>query len=837
MAIEEKRTRISIFTNLSGASTTVLRELPVEDQKPYIAIGRYNVLISFLNTCMVFIFTNYSYYLRYFFSDLRVTFYMTTAFVLLFALFIFMQRLSAQRLIISIRWQSVLGFCAMAILPAFIMLFLVGFQFNQFLGNEFRFYGTSTLNLRFNFTNFIICVLFLLPFYYINFMIYLRIYHQRYDFYHQLVTDREILKKKELEKKRQSIRDEFRIKNEIKQRSLVYEGLGNVDQENRDEINKIVLGLKSGDIPALLTIAELEMNEKNYEQALEFVNKAIETEQNRYSEKKDYLPDPATFELKAKILNLMSNFEEAKSVSDRFIELSNEKKYQLNLTKEILLERLELENLPFYGSFKWNFQPGINIILGKNGYGKTHLLGLLAALLYDDKTRAREWIPAEKPNARAKLYIKSDHVLNTSVISSLTKEINELSQIQNDSLGTLEKIKRDLGKTKELDDYKNKLGSQLKEIEQSMKDKLEKLDAEQRRICATNETILGNIGRVPLLAIPDSRFIDKSETVIDNSKSASEDLKRDGATEFLYAKSFAGIIKKGLFIVAQNNATDFSKEPYTLIQRVFKRLAGSDNSSGREQGAGTNEPGFFNFVRVEPTSTTGDYKFYVKSEGSKEEFLLQKISQGTFSVLAICLMVYRFLSELRPASRNVLTEKAIVFIDEIDAHLHPSWEQKIVGILRSEFPNVQFIITAHSPLVVAGCYEGEVTVMHQHNEGFNLMQFHENFIGYSTAELLKTAFEIEDRDEQYLKYSAMSGASETINGKLQEYGRRDPKSLDENEKLEIEKLYRDLSYINSVKRIQSKEANTSVRESEIISLKSENAFLREKLKLSDQSVQ
>ncbi|WP_234988648.1 AAA family ATPase [Hymenobacter daecheongensis] len=53
-----------------------------------------------------------------------------------------------------------------------------------------------------------------------------------------------------------------------------------------------------------------------------------------------------------------------------------------------------------------------------------------------------------------------------------------------------------------------------------------------------------------------------------------------------------------------------------------------------------------------------------------------------------------------PDSENPLEEPAIVLIDEIDLHLHPSWQRKLIGFLSGIFKNTQFIATAHSPLVV-----------------------------------------------------------------------------------------------------------------------------------------
>ena len=52
-----------------------------------------------------------------------------------------------------------------------------------------------------------------------------------------------------------------------------------------------------------------------------------------------------------------------------------------------------------------------------------------------------------------------------------------------------------------------------------------------------------------------------------------------------------------------------------------------------------------------------------------------------------------------------LTE-GVVLIDEIDLHLHPTWQKKIVSDLRRAFPNLQFIVTTHAPLVIGSLKEG-----------------------------------------------------------------------------------------------------------------------------------
>jgi predicted ATP-binding protein involved in virulence len=51
---------------------------------------------------------------------------------------------------------------------------------------------------------------------------------------------------------------------------------------------------------------------------------------------------------------------------------------------------------------------------------------------------------------------------------------------------------------------------------------------------------------------------------------------------------------------------------------------------------------------------------------------------------------------------------ALVLIDELDAHMHPSWQQVLVPRLKKAFPNAQFIACTHSPLIVGGLAREEV---------------------------------------------------------------------------------------------------------------------------------
>jgi energy-coupling factor transporter ATP-binding protein EcfA2 len=57
------------------------------------------------------------------------------------------------------------------------------------------------------------------------------------------------------------------------------------------------------------------------------------------------------------------------------------------------------------------------------------------------------------------------------------------------------------------------------------------------------------------------------------------------------------------------------------------------------------------------------------------------------------------LTEKTAAGRAVVKRSGVVLIDEIDAHLHPEWQRVIGFWLKSHFPNLQFLVTTHSPII------------------------------------------------------------------------------------------------------------------------------------------
>ena len=81
---------------------------------------------------------------------------------------------------------------------------------------------------------------------------------------------------------------------------------------------------------------------------------------------------------------------------------------------------------------------------------------------------------------------------------------------------------------------------------------------------------------------------------------------------------------------------------------------------------------------------------------------IEAVSQGTASLMGWVGFLVQRLYGVFPDAPRPCHEPAIVLVDEIDAHMHPEWQQRLVQRLSEEFPGIQFIVTTHSPLIVAG---------------------------------------------------------------------------------------------------------------------------------------
>jgi WD40 repeat protein len=119
---------------------------------------------------------------------------------------------------------------------------------------------------------------------------------------------------------------------------------------------------------------------------------------------------------------------------------------------------------------------------------------------------------------------------------------------------------------------------------------------------------------------------------------------------------------------------------------------------------------------------------------------LEMLSQGLTSLLGwvgyVCQRLKETDSSITPAPLP-LGGYALILLDEIDAHMHPRWQQVLVNRLKKLFPSAQFIVSTHSPLIAAGMEAEEVVRFERSDNGSIQVTFPEfSLKGMGVAGLL-----------------------------------------------------------------------------------------------------
>ena len=117
----------------------------------------------------------------------------------------------------------------------------------------------------------------------------------------------------------------------------------------------------------------------------------------------------------------------------------------------------------------------------------------------------------------------------------------------------------------------------------------------------------------------------------------------------------------------------------------------------------------------------------------------------------------------------------VVLIDEIDAHLHPKWQQRVVSDLKETFPMIQFVCTSHSPFIIQSLDEGELRPLDQ--SGSRLMEYSNQSIEDIAENIQQVAV-----PQQSLKAQELTEATERYFALLQKVtGDQETEELQEAE--------------------------------------------------------
>ncbi|MCP4129550.1 MAG: AAA family ATPase [bacterium] len=140
---------------------------------------------------------------------------------------------------------------------------------------------------------------------------------------------------------------------------------------------------------------------------------------------------------------------------------------------------------------------------------------------------------------------------------------------------------------------------------------------------------------------------------------------------------------------------------------------------------------------------------------------LRQLSDGYRSMFVFIVDMLHWFEKLKLPETGFREVNGVVLIDEIDAHLHPHWQRKIGFELIKIFPNIQFIVTTHSPFVAMAAGTGALTVLEKiKDDAVTANRSIESPRGWAVDRVLTNLFGMEslrdqDTAEKLIKYDEL----------------------------------------------------------------------------------
>lgn len=365
---------------------------------------------------------------------------------------------------------------------------------------------------------------------------------------------------------------------------------------------------------------------------------------------------------------------------------------------KLSLSKLKLRNFRRFKEFEILFEPNVTVIIGENGTGKSSIIDSIAKSL--------SWLAAflEKENNNGKKITPSDINNDNAVLSSQIETFYQLDPLNKFEL-SLSKAKQEeqqrsdsqLESIRVLAKAYRTVSSQTNDIDYPF---LAYYGVERSNITVNNKQS-NTIDRNRIVAYRGA-FDDKSKLIdisnwfiqIDNlSKSEHARILQEKLTNIqqLLDSTNDKNIRKSLKILKkskeeeyQNAILDNSLNEYTHTREQLNTIIAKLIPNVSE-------------LRVDRSS--GQDELVLSS--FNQTVSINQLSHGQKSILSMIVDIVYRLTTLNPHKRDPLSAQGIVLIDEIELHLHPQWQQTIIDNLCDIFPNIQFIITTHSPYVLS----------------------------------------------------------------------------------------------------------------------------------------
>ena len=324
-------------------------------------------------------------------------------------------------------------------------------------------------------------------------------------------------------------------------------------------------------------------------------------------------------------------------------------------------ERTEIQNFKSIEKMSLNFSSGVNLLIGDNGVGKTTVLEALALSVQTYFSRM---------NDITKKGITQKDVRFTSSL------VGDASQHRMYYTPTTIKSTVELGGV----EYSSEISREDETNATRTKYAGKELAAAGRELLNSQTEILPVICYFSTSRVVDTQKASTSsvgKNKLNDRRCVNMDclnatLDRKALTDWAFKMAMAEY-KKGMPI-AEYEA--FKKAVGTFMQKMN------------------------DLDEIPLVEYTRDFEDITYTENGKT-MLVNYLSAGYQSLLWMLMEISFRIALLNPEMSDYSQAEGIVLIDEIDMHLHPRWQWKILDALHSSFPKVQFIAATHSPIIIS----------------------------------------------------------------------------------------------------------------------------------------
>ena len=191
--------------------------------------------------------------------------------------------------------------------------------------------------------------------------------------------------------------------------------------------------------------------------------------------------------------------------------------------------------------------------------------------------------------------------------------------------------------------------------------------------------------------------------------------------------------------------------------------------------------------RVDYAAAIDQLMFYNGSNGEAVNIL----SAGYQNVLCMIMDIARRSVLLNPTMDEFEMLEGVVIIDEIDMHLHPKWQWKILDALKATFPKVQFIVATHSPMIISSAKDAKLIKMITPNEieyltsayGYNISDVVE--LRQGSTELPQQAKELKKALENSIDSGNFEKAEQLVHEAIEIFGEKSSPAREMREFLDV----------------------------------------------------